>query len=101
MSKSEVTPICCSEEDVTVVDQSLPCRLSQFLIKYLGIPLSASKLPKSAFQPLVDKMVDTLPSWKGRLMNKSGRLILVQTILSAMPTHTPIYLDLPSWLPLD
>jgi hypothetical protein len=49
MSKSEITAICCSEEDIGMVDQLLPCRLSQFPIRYLGIPLSVTKLLKLAF----------------------------------------------------
>jgi hypothetical protein len=30
----------------------------EFLIKYLGIPLSVGKIPKMTFHPLVDKMED-------------------------------------------
>jgi hypothetical protein len=80
------------------MDSLLPCQLSQFPIKYLGIPLSATKLPKSTFHLLIDRMVDTLPSWKGRMMNKSNRLMLVKTTLSAMPSHIAICVELPSWV---
>jgi hypothetical protein len=61
MNKSEIMTIYCSEEDIGLVDNLLPCQLSHFPIRYLSIPLSVTKLLKSAFQPLIGKMVDALP----------------------------------------
>jgi hypothetical protein len=54
MSKCQLAPIRCSSEQVQMVTDFFPCQVVNFLIKYLGIPLSTTKLPKSAFQPLVD-----------------------------------------------
>jgi hypothetical protein len=39
-----------------------PCPIKEFPIRYLGIPLSTGKLPKVAFQPLIDKMANRLPA---------------------------------------
>jgi hypothetical protein len=70
-----------------------------FLVKYLGIPLSTEKLLKSALQPLLYKMSDKLLAWKGRLMNRTGGLTLIKTTLSAMPLYTmTISVELPPWL---
>jgi hypothetical protein len=69
-----------------------------FPIKYLEIPLSVSKLPKSALQPLMYKVVDKLSAWHGRLMHRSGCLTLIKTTLSAMPIYTSISIGLPSWV---
>jgi hypothetical protein len=44
------------------------CQVEEFPTSYLGMPLSLKKLPKAALQPLVDKMADKLPTWKGRLL---------------------------------
>jgi hypothetical protein len=65
---------------------------------YSIFPLSVTKLPKSALQTLANMMGDTLPTWKGKLINWSGRLTLIKTTLSAMPVHMTISLDLPAWL---
>jgi hypothetical protein len=48
-------------------------------------------------QPLVDKVANRLPAWKGRLLNRSGRLILVQSTLCAIPTHISMALKLAPW----
>jgi hypothetical protein len=64
-------------------------------ITYLGAPLSTRSLTKAQYEPLVGKVAAKLPAWQGPLMNKSGRLILVKSTLSAMP----IYLAMSDKLP--
>jgi hypothetical protein len=63
-------------------------------VKYLGIPLAVSKLPRSTLQPLVDKVVDKLPIWEGNLMNRNGRLELIKSTLSFIPIYTSISMGL-------
>nr|BAJ96734.1 predicted protein [Hordeum vulgare subsp. vulgare] len=46
-------------------------------------------------QPLVDKVAGRLPTWKAWLMNKAGRLALVKSVLSAIPTHQMLALTPP------
>jgi hypothetical protein len=70
-------------------------QLASFPIKYLGIPLSVTKLPKEAFPSLVDQAADRLPTWKGCLMRRSGQLILIKTTLQAIPIYVSISLQLP------
>jgi mannosylglycoprotein endo-beta-mannosidase len=38
-------------------------------------------------QPLIDKMANRLPTWKGRFLNKAGRLKLIDSVLTSMPTY--------------
>jgi hypothetical protein len=70
---------------------------SGFSITVNGDPLSVHKLPKTALQPLVEKVVDRHPVWRDNLMNKSGRLVLIKSTLSAIPIHTCLILDMPPW----
>uniref|UniRef100_A0A453KLS4 Uncharacterized protein n=1 Tax=Aegilops tauschii subsp. strangulata TaxID=200361 RepID=A0A453KLS4_AEGTS len=42
----------------------------------------ASHLGSAQLQPLVDAVAGRLPSWKAWLMNKTGRLALVKSVLS-------------------
>jgi hypothetical protein len=98
LSKSQLVPIRCAEDQIAISLQDFPCQLATFPIKYLGMPLSVSKLPKTALQPLVDRVADKLPAWHGCLMHRSGRLTLIKTTLSAIPVYTSISLCLPQWL---
>jgi hypothetical protein len=44
--KSSVIPIGCGDQDLERVQEALPCNVSQFPCRYLGLPLSIMKLPK-------------------------------------------------------
>jgi hypothetical protein len=75
-----------------------PCQKVEFPIKYLGLPLSTSKLPRSTFQPPADRIVDKLPSWKDRMLQCSGCLTLIKTTLCAVLVYTSMSIVVPKWL---
>ena len=83
-SKSNVYPIQCSVEDITVTQNLLPCALSVFLCQYLGLPLSLVKLTKDQVQPFVDNIARQLPNWKADLLTRAGRRIQVQHVLTGI-----------------
>ncbi|GJN39537.1 hypothetical protein PR202_gb28662 [Eleusine coracana subsp. coracana] len=46
-------------------------------------------------KPLIDRIADNLPTWKGRLLNRSGRLALTKSTLSVILVYTTICIKLP------
>jgi hypothetical protein len=46
IQKSSVVPIQCGDDDIASMHILLPCRMENFPINYLGIPLSIYKLKK-------------------------------------------------------
>lgn len=97
VQKSSVHPIQCLEEDHAVLLTHLPCQFSDFPCKYLGVPLSPRKLTRAQIQPIIDKFADKLPGWKADLLNKAGRKVLVQFVLTSMLIYLVMALDLPPW----
>ena len=97
IDKCHFSPIQCNLEDTITLLRHFPGRIDPFPTKYLGIPLSLKKLQKKDLQPLIDKVNDRLPSWKSRLLNKAGRAVLVKSVLTAIPTHTAMVVDLSPW----
>jgi hypothetical protein len=91
-------PIRCDQDQLAVAMSHFPCQVTYFPLKYLGIPLSIGKLPKTVLQPIVDQMADRVPTWKGGLMHRSGRLTLIKSTLAAMPVYTSIAMRLSKWL---
>jgi hypothetical protein len=85
--KSQAFPICCDERHTDMITELLDCAFASFTCTYLGVPLSSGRLPRAAMQPLVDKVANRIPAWKGRLLNRSGRVVLVQSTLCAIPVH--------------
>jgi hypothetical protein len=45
------------EGDAQIFVQALSCKLGEFPLEYLGVPLHHSKLSKEDIQPVVDKIL--------------------------------------------
>nr|XP_029148804.1 uncharacterized protein LOC114925364 [Arachis hypogaea] len=56
-------------------------RFSNDLGKYLGINISHARASRKTAQEIIEKISRKLSSWKGRLLNKAGRLCLVKSVL--------------------
>jgi hypothetical protein len=83
------------EEEVTSI---LGCELAQFPIKYLGLQLALRPLTKAEWQPLLDKVVKCVPAWQRGLIKKEGRLVLVNSVVSARAVHQMVVAEAPAWL---
>jgi hypothetical protein len=97
IEKSNVFPIQCLDADIGAIHNLLPCQLDTFPCKYLGVPLMLRRPSKQHIQPIIDRLAGRLPNWKADLLTKSGRKILVQTVLTSMMVYLAMTLDLPSW----
>jgi len=80
-----------------VVQTILPCRIQDFPCKYLGYPLSIKKLTKAHLLPLIEKIADCLPRWKAELLNRAGRAIFVQSVLTSTLVYSATAPDIPFW----
>jgi hypothetical protein len=98
LARCQLAPIRCSESQVAMATSVFPCTVVSFSLKYLGILLLITKLPKSVWQPLIDHAADRLPVWKGSLMNLSGRLALIMSMLSVIPIYLSIAMEIPPWV---
>ena len=82
---------------IQAVQEVFPCRLQDFPTKYLGAPLSLSRLSRADEQVLVDAVAARIPTWKAGLLTSVGRATLTQTTLSAIPVHVSICCSLSAW----
>jgi hypothetical protein len=60
INKSKAFLIRCDEDQLSVITHTLGCQCADFSCTYLGVPLSPWRLPKSAMQPVVDKVAKRL-----------------------------------------
>ncbi|XP_072084637.1 uncharacterized protein [Arachis hypogaea] len=56
-------------------------RFCNDLGKYLGINIGHARASRKTAQEIIEKISRKLSSWKGRLLNKAGRLCLVKSVL--------------------
>ncbi|WVZ76863.1 hypothetical protein U9M48_024789 [Paspalum notatum var. saurae] len=71
--KSTVVPIQCSGINLADVLSGLPAKRASSPLKYLGLPLSLTRLKRVDFQPLIDKIS---AKWNGKNLSAASRLML-------------------------
>ncbi|XVF09026.1 hypothetical protein REPUB_Repub07fG0055100 [Reevesia pubescens] len=62
---------------------------------YLGVPIVHRSVKKETYAPLVDKVLQKLADWKGKVLSMAGRRTLIQTTT----TSIPLYTMQSAWLP--
>jgi hypothetical protein len=74
--------------------QTFGCQLGTMPFTYLGLPLGTTKPTVHDFTPLLNRTKRRL-SGLSRLLSYDGRLILVNSVLTALPTFYMCSLKLP------
>lgn len=63
--------------------------------KYLGLPEHFGRKKRDIFASLVDRIRQRSHSWTSRFLSGAGKLILLKTVLTAMPTYSMSCFKLP------
>ena len=86
VAKSELVPIG-KVNNVHVLAEILGCRVGVLPMTYLGMPLWASHKSPSIWNPILEKIQRNLARWKKLYLSKGGRLTLLKSTLSSLPTY--------------
>jgi hypothetical protein len=92
-----VAPIRCDAQTIQAAKELLPCVFVEFPCRYLGLPLSIKKLTRAQIQSIIDRVASSLPGWMAELMNRAGRAVHTQFVMTTKIIYTTIALDLPLW----
>ena len=84
--KSEMVPIG-EVPNVFVLAEILGCRVRSLPMTYLGIALGASHKSPTVWNPILEKFEHKLANWKKMYLSKGGRLMLLKSTLSNLPTY--------------
>ncbi|GJV63547.1 RNA-directed DNA polymerase, eukaryota [Tanacetum coccineum] len=85
--KSTVLGIGIVEEEVSYMANIIGCGASKFPLKYLGIPVGCNMSRCSNWNVIIQKFSSKLSAWKARLLSVGGRLSLIRSVLSSLPTY--------------
>ena len=86
LSKSVIVPIG-EVEDVEGLSRILGCGVESLPLRNLGLPLGASYRDPSIWNKVIEKMESKLAGWKRMYLSKGGRLTLIKSMLSNIPTY--------------
>ncbi len=96
-AKSAIIPINLELHEVTGLSRLFGCEVNSFPFTYLGLPLSPRALRRADFLPLVEKVDKRMAGWKGLLLSRAGRLVLVNSVLSSIPAFFFSTFRVPLW----
>ena len=55
--------------------------------RYLGFNLVQGRAKRADFQSMLDRVKSRLCAWKGKLLNKAGRVTLVKAVITSILTY--------------
>ena len=73
--------------NLNVLARVLCCKVGSLPMIYLGMPLGAHYKDSSIWNPIIEKMERRLSGWKRLYLSKGGRLNLLKSTLSSLPTY--------------
>jgi hypothetical protein len=85
--KSCLIPMFVDPSDERLMAEALGCSISSFPQPYLGLPLSPTKLPISAYAPLIMSFDRRLSGWQALLLSSGGRLVLCNAVLNNLASY--------------
>jgi hypothetical protein len=86
-NKSEVIMVSSDDQKALAFSEMLNCATGSWPIKYLGVPVSGSRLHVVDWLNLNEKIMKRLEGWQCTSLSYGGRLILLNACLSSMPTY--------------
>lgn len=63
------------------------CCRAELPVSYLGLPLGAKYKATSIWDPVIKRVDKRLASWKGRLLSKGRRLVMLNSVLTNLPNY--------------
>jgi hypothetical protein len=93
-SKSQMIPLNMSQEQAAILSSTFGCQLGTLPFTYLGLPMGTTKPRVEDYMPLMDKTERRLTSTSA-LLTQAGRLQLVNSVLSSLPTYAMCSLKIP------
>ena len=84
--KSEIV-LVGDVRNLNVLARVLCCKVSSLPMIYLGMPLGTHYKDSSIWNPIIERMERRLSGWKRLYLLKGGKLTLLKSTISSLPTY--------------
>jgi hypothetical protein len=85
--KSVLMGVNISQRWVEKVSKFLNCKIGCTLFKYLGLPIGANPRRLDTWKPVIEAVRSRLSKWKNNQLSIGGRVIIIKSVLSALPIY--------------
>ncbi len=97
-AKSSIIPVNMETSSATGLADFFGYAAGSFPLTYMGLPISPKALRKADDLPLIEKVDKRLAGWKGSLLSRAGRLVLLNSVLSSVPVFFFSTFRIPVWV---
>ncbi|MFS7968866.1 putative reverse transcriptase zinc-binding domain-containing protein [Helianthus anomalus] len=87
LSKCSLYGVGVEEPDVVCLANTLQCNAGVLPFKYLGLYVGANMNLVRNWKPIVDLFKSRLSIWKAKKLSYGGRITLLKSVLSSLPTY--------------
>jgi hypothetical protein len=94
--KSELIGINIEESWLKDAASALNCKVGSLPFNYLGLPIGADPRKLRTWEPVIKSLRRRLLSWKNRALSMGGRLVLLKSVLTALPIYFLSFFKAPS-----
>jgi len=81
---------------LNVVVSILSCKMGKVPFLYLGLPIGGNPRRLSFWEPVVSRIKSRLSGWQSQFLSFGGRLILLKSVLTALPVYALSFFKAPS-----
>jgi hypothetical protein len=96
-SKSDLIPVNLDDEETLQYSRIFCCKVGSFPFKYLGVHLHYKKLRREGIQPILDKVINRIPDWKGKLLSYGVWVVLLRACLTSIPIYLMSLIRFSKW----
>ena len=93
--KSTLIGVNVSRDFMEGACRFLHCKEGSTPFTYLGLPVGANPKKLSTWEPMLSKLRNRLNSWGNKYVSLGGRIVLLNSVLNAIPIFYLSYLKIP------
>jgi hypothetical protein len=94
--KSCLMGVNVSSQFLDMACHFLNCKHGAIPLSYLGLPVGANPRRSTTWEPLIVHLKNRLRSWGNRYLSLGGRIVIINSVLNAIPIFYLSFMKLPA-----
>jgi hypothetical protein len=95
LSENSLIGVNVDPDFMSIASTYLNCRIDNLPFVFLGLLMGAKPRNLSTWQPVIDKVLNHLNSWKNKYISMGGRVVFLNWVLNSIPIYMLSFMKLP------